>query len=213
MNVILNVGAEPEFGINWPAGGNWRHLLALSDQTGQGELERERERERWPEYWYPDITDVGRWKWKTRRTRGPPGGPGRPTTSPVFACDDDGGADCRVAGQAVLGPRHRIPALAGSQLPAWPGLGWTGVVIRSLHSTRGETESLRDKRELTLSPPALPAGSDWGVWPGLVSIKVVVEERRGEGRVAPSSLQSQRAPDWLSLVRRKTLTEKIKLRI
>ena len=45
MNVILNVGAEPEFGINWPAGGNWRHLLALSDQTGQGELERERERD------------------------------------------------------------------------------------------------------------------------------------------------------------------------
>ena len=96
-----------------------------------------------------------------------------------------------------------------------PGLAWAGLVSSSDHSTptRGETESLRDKRELTLSPPALPAGSDWGVWPGLVSIKVVVEERRGEGRVAPSSLQSQRAPDWLSLVRRKTLTEKIKLRI
>ena len=43
MNVILNVGAVQNgvFGINRPGGRNLRHLLAVSDQTGQGERERD----------------------------------------------------------------------------------------------------------------------------------------------------------------------------
>ena len=43
MNVILNVGAVQNgvFGIKWPGGRNLRHLLAVSDQTGQGERERD----------------------------------------------------------------------------------------------------------------------------------------------------------------------------
>ena len=54
-------------------------------------------------------------------------------------------ADCRVAGQPVLGPpRHRIPPLAPppaqSQLPAWPGV--FSSVVTPPHS--------QEQRELTL---------------------------------------------------------------
>ena len=109
-------------------------------------------------------------------------------------------ADCRVAGQPVLGPpRHRIPPLAPppaqSQLPAWPGV--FSSVVTPPHS--------QEQRELTLHQ-SQQNHTEQTEWPQLVSIKEQEEQeeggregnrkggRREVGKGVSQSLQAQRAP-------------------